>query len=386
MDPLGALDAAAFANVLALAGAAAARRVCRAWRDFADANRRTVAFSPGCSRAFVCRTCERAAGTLTAVSLRSCDGLGDQLDGTVLDVLGTLPGLRHLDVGLTGGCFGASAGRAQMLAALIAHPALATVDLTGCWRVLAPHPRLHPTEVISLQVCALSSHDAHPHARFDGIKACYQFAAPANRAFTGPLERFTKMLTSAYQDLLRTRSFALRELDSGALLRAPDEGDDDVVDRRFYLVESQIGVAPAPPPDADNATFAGPAARAPGLTPLRAAPPPPPGSLHPAVTSAGAVVPWQGTRWFLFELTAVSVDPADGSQRPHTSGDETVWCTASVRGPIDYWVVRGLLTDSGHGPLPQPRDGAPGAPGSVSGAASLTKADLARLSLWTSVA
>jgi hypothetical protein len=61
------------------------------------------------------------------------------------------------------------------------------VDLT---RVVLPNAKLAPDEVVRLQLRGLGD-DA---ADGVGILQCYCFAAPANRAVTGPLERFGAMV------------------------------------------------------------------------------------------------------------------------------------------------------------------------------------------------
>ncbi len=64
-----------------------------------------------------------------------------------------------------------------------------------------PSPDLSPEEVVRLQVEALQRNDEpRPDA---GIETTYRFASPGNRAFTGPLDRFTAMVKGpAYRDLL----------------------------------------------------------------------------------------------------------------------------------------------------------------------------------------
>lgn len=55
-----------------------------------------------------------------------------------------------------------------------------------------PHPMLSPEEVVLLQLRALKSNDADSQ----GISLAFRFASPENQAFTGPLERFERMLHS----------------------------------------------------------------------------------------------------------------------------------------------------------------------------------------------
>lgn len=63
---------------------------------------------------------------------------------------------------------------------------------------LIPSPDLTPAEVVRIQLKALR----HNKPSNDGIALTYGFASPANKAATGPLERFVGMLTSAPYDRL----------------------------------------------------------------------------------------------------------------------------------------------------------------------------------------
>ncbi|MEL6615366.1 MAG: DUF4864 domain-containing protein [Bacteroidota bacterium] len=59
-----------------------------------------------------------------------------------------------------------------------------------------PSPDLTPQEVIQLQVEALQVGDD------EGIETAFRFASPGNRATTGPLDRFTRMVREGYGDML----------------------------------------------------------------------------------------------------------------------------------------------------------------------------------------
>lgn len=53
-----------------------------------------------------------------------------------------------------------------------------------------PRPGLSPGEVIRIQLEALRRNDEHDR----GIEVAFRFASPANRANTGPLDRFIRMI------------------------------------------------------------------------------------------------------------------------------------------------------------------------------------------------
>lgn len=64
-----------------------------------------------------------------------------------------------------------------------------------------PSPDLSPAEVVRIQVEALQHNDdPTPDA---GIATAFRFASPSNKAATGPLDRFARMVNGpAYGDML----------------------------------------------------------------------------------------------------------------------------------------------------------------------------------------
>jgi hypothetical protein len=69
--------------------------------------------------------------------------------------------------------------------------------------VVLPRPDLAPEEVVKLQLAGLSDQKSDGV----GILQCYCFASPANRAVTGPLERFGRIVRQGpYQCLARPRA------------------------------------------------------------------------------------------------------------------------------------------------------------------------------------
>jgi len=55
-----------------------------------------------------------------------------------------------------------------------------------------PIPSLAPEEVIEIQLAALKYNDVP--TKDHGISICFRFASPANKAATGPLPRFIRMI------------------------------------------------------------------------------------------------------------------------------------------------------------------------------------------------
>jgi hypothetical protein len=68
-----------------------------------------------------------------------------------------------------------------------------------------PNPKLSPEQVVRIQMSALKHNDKpNPDA---GIAIAFKFASPANKAETGPIEKFGLMLKNgAYKPMLNHRS------------------------------------------------------------------------------------------------------------------------------------------------------------------------------------
>ncbi len=76
---------------------------------------------------------------------------------------------------------------------------------------LLPNEDHTPAEVVRIVVDALQT---NPDTEDDaGIKTVWAFASPGNRAFTGPLERFTMMIKGGFPDMLGFRSSRYGDLE-----------------------------------------------------------------------------------------------------------------------------------------------------------------------------
>jgi hypothetical protein len=68
-----------------------------------------------------------------------------------------------------------------------------------------PIPELSPDQVVKIQLKALRENDRL--GEDSGIEGAYNFASPANREFTGPLERFARMVRNPlYSPMLNHKS------------------------------------------------------------------------------------------------------------------------------------------------------------------------------------
>lgn len=62
-----------------------------------------------------------------------------------------------------------------------------------------PNPRFAPDEVVRIQLDALKYGDR-------GIAVTFKFASPSNKRYTGPLDRFTRMMKTSYGLMLNYES------------------------------------------------------------------------------------------------------------------------------------------------------------------------------------
>ena len=58
--------------------------------------------------------------------------------------------------------------------------------------LLKPKPEINPQEVVKIQLSSLMNNN-EPYLNA-GIEQTWEFAHPSNRAFTGPIQRFTQMM------------------------------------------------------------------------------------------------------------------------------------------------------------------------------------------------
>jgi hypothetical protein len=102
---------------------------------------------------------------------------------------------------------------------------LTELDLS---RIVLPSAGLAPDQVVRLQLAGLS--DQRPDGV--GILQCYALASPANRAVTGPLERFGKMVRDGpFQCMAKPRAFLIgspqvAERTSRVLVTVIDQGEN----------------------------------------------------------------------------------------------------------------------------------------------------------------
>ncbi len=74
-----------------------------------------------------------------------------------------------------------------------------------------PDPSLSPQDVVSIQIEALQNNDTPYQNR--GIEVTFNFASPANKRMTGPLERFKVMVRNpSYGPMINHRSAKFENL------------------------------------------------------------------------------------------------------------------------------------------------------------------------------
>lgn len=131
--------------------------------------------------------------------------------------------------------------RCLALIAFLSSQVLAAADLQDTPR---PSLELTPADVVKIQVKALGNNDdPTPDA---GIAIAYRFAAPANKAATGPLPRFAMMLKGpAYGPMLNHTGarFGKMEVngDRATQLVILETQDAGLVSYRFTLGKVDLG-------------------------------------------------------------------------------------------------------------------------------------------------
>ncbi|MFK8082527.1 MAG: DUF4864 domain-containing protein [Granulosicoccus sp.] len=99
-----------------------------------------------------------------------------------------------------------STGNHSLILAAVVVPILAatlllsSVTLRAEDTALEPSADYKPQDVVRIVIDALQNNSAA--ADNDGIATVYRFASPGNRANTGPLSRFTRMITKGFPDML----------------------------------------------------------------------------------------------------------------------------------------------------------------------------------------
>ncbi|MEL6349796.1 MAG: DUF4864 domain-containing protein [Myxococcota bacterium] len=76
--------------------------------------------------------------------------------------------------------------------------------------MILPHPSLSPSDIVRFQLTALGDNDTpHPDR---GIELVWRFASPSNKATTGPLKRFKRMVKNpVYGLMINHQGFKITE-------------------------------------------------------------------------------------------------------------------------------------------------------------------------------
>lgn len=93
----------------------------------------------------------------------------------------------------------------KLLRSVLLSASLITAAPAALFADSAPRPSadFSPEEVVSIVVDALQQ---NPQTENDaGIETVFAFASPGNRASTGPLDRFTRMIKLGFSDMLGFR-------------------------------------------------------------------------------------------------------------------------------------------------------------------------------------
>ena len=104
--------------------------------------------------------------------------------------------------------------------------------------VLKPNKSIQPKEVVEIQLSALMKNDSPYQDR--GILQTWEFAHPNNQKYTGPIERFTKMLKgNAFSMLLNHKENKISEV-----FKSDDVATYEVlilsIDKRYFKFKWQV--------------------------------------------------------------------------------------------------------------------------------------------------
>jgi hypothetical protein len=100
--------------------------------------------------------------------------------------------------------------RVLLVSIVLTLPGLLLADTELAGTDPRPNADYSPEEVVAIVVDALQQ---NPNTENDaGIRTVFAFASPSNRAFTGPLARFTSMIKGGFSDMLGFRDSRFESL------------------------------------------------------------------------------------------------------------------------------------------------------------------------------
>jgi hypothetical protein len=203
------------------------RLLSRELRAYVDASVTSARLRAGAPLVIVRKlVLETWGATLERLSLRAIHCVDDALLAEMLD---SLPRLRCVDVSEC------TSLRPTSLHRLRGSKCLESWTAEGCWRMLRPCPELSPETVLRVQYTALQQ-NGNIAEQGEGVAVCFQFAAPSNRAQTGPLKRFARMIETGYPVMLdESAAVSVERLPPAAL--HPQLGRDGESHMAVFLVE-----------------------------------------------------------------------------------------------------------------------------------------------------
>ena len=98
-------------------------------------------------------------------------------------------------------------------------------------------------KIVKIQIEAMAENN-EPYEDA-GIETAFNFASPENKASTGPIDRFKKMVKNPrYRQMLNSNSYRIQETDIGekqGLIRAELENEDSIVTYEFNVGIQESG-------------------------------------------------------------------------------------------------------------------------------------------------
>jgi len=177
-----------------------------------------------CDSASTVRSLVGWCTALRELDLRRVACVDDQLVAWILE---NRPRLALLDVSESAG----ERLTARSLALFRAMTPSLEWRAAGCWRMHSAHLSLSAREVVAFQVLALRGDEGSG----DGVAACFSFASPANRMYTGPADRFGRMIRASYGCMMQSRTARIACVAGG--------GDADTTSTFLVSFEAQTADA-----------------------------------------------------------------------------------------------------------------------------------------------
>jgi hypothetical protein len=141
------------------------------------------------------RTFITMANVLTYVDLSGCPACNDNLLAVLAPKMASRAFLN------ISGCTAVT----QAGLSCIKHSGDIVVKSDMCWRLHSPNASQTAREVVEMQVLSLRVSAEND----EGVRKCFEYASPGNKAHTGPAERFGEMIRRGYSIMMQWADYSI---------------------------------------------------------------------------------------------------------------------------------------------------------------------------------